>query len=489
LAQVSARENPVWTVDPQSESAKTTMPIAVRYLVFCAFSLAAMAADWLQCEEADLYGGTPKDTPVQVPDEQTFITAMEALDVDELMEDMTKLLTNSQSCWPADFGNYVGLFSRLSWHAAGTYREADDVGGAGGGRMRFDPEASWPDNTNLDKARALLAPIKRKHGDGLSWADLIVLAGTHAMWHQGAPLTQFCFGRLDDPDGEKSKPLGPGPEQESVAPCTGEQGNCQERANETNLAPTTVGLIYVNPEGPLGEDGNQNPDPLGSAKEIRLVFGKMGHDDRATVALVGGGHAFGKTHGACSDKDFSNPAGLAPKEARAQSVSPWAGKCPAVGDGRKGMGASTWTSGFEGAWTLTPTRWSNEFFQLMLNMEDWEMWNGPGGHVQWRLKNNPNDPRMRLTADLALVADPEYRTWSELFARNLTALGEAFDDAWEELITSGSSWASSRRCEPFGPPPAAPEEMLDTDGDLRSWSSAWNVTLLALLVQALSACN
>lgn len=433
--------------------------------------------DWFPCP--DLYLGTLQSE--EVPTDEEYVAALQELDVEELRHDMTSLLTDSQPCWPADFDNYVGLFSRLSWHAAGTFRNTDGAGGAGGGRQRFDPEASWEDNTNLDKARALLGPLKRKYGAGLSWGDLIALAGTHAMWHQGAPLTEFCFGRLDEPDGNRSLPLGPGPLQEEVAPCAGpEQGACQDRPNDTALAAVQVGLIYVNPEGPMGV-----PDPNGSARDIRVVFEKMGADARSTVALIGGGHAFGKVHGACSDKEYEHPAGLPPSEAREANVYPYVGKCPPVGNGTTGTGRSTWTSGFEGPWTSTPTQWSNEFFVYLLDKE-WELWTGPGGHYQWRLKDQPDDPRMRLTSDMALLADPEFRHWVEVFARNATALDEAFDAAWHTLVNAGGGWSSSKRCVQLGSPPenpAAPSRMLDTDmaPAVDSGSQSFGVAGLAAL--------
>jgi len=425
--------------------------------LFLAVTAQPGGSDWFPCPE--LYFGTLQAE--EVPTDEEYVAALQALDVEELRGDMTKLLTTSQPCWPADFDNYVGLFSRLSWHAAGTFRSTDGRGGTGGGRQRFDPEASWEDNTNLDKARALLVPLKRKHGAGLSWGDLIALAGTHAMWHQGAPLTEFCFGRLDEPDGNQSLSLGPGPLQEEVAPCAGPaQGACQERPNETALAAVQVGLIYVNPEGPMGV-----PDPAGSARDIRAVFEKMGADARATVALIGGGHAFGKAHGACSDREHGHPAGLPPNQAREAKVHPYVGTCPAVGQGTTGTGRSAWTSGLEGPWTSTPTQWSNEFFVYLVDKE-WELWTGPGGHYQWRLRDQPDDPRMRFTSDMALLADPEFRRWAEVFARNATALDEAFDEAWRNLMTAGGGWSSRKRCVQLGPPPedpAGPSRMLDTD--------------------------
>jgi catalase (peroxidase I) len=440
-------------VDLKSKSQKTLLSQARRRLT-----------EWSPCP--GLFAGTPKSTFERVPSHEEYLAALEKLDLEAVKKDVSKLVDSSHPCWPADDGSYGGLFVRLSWHASGTFRNTDNVGGAGGGRQRFNHEASWEDNTNLDKARALVAPIKEKYGDGLSWADLIVLVGTQAMWTMGTPVKEFCFGRVDDPDGYRSQALGASDEQRILAPCAGPvNGRCQEHPNATALAPTTVGLIYVNPEGPLG-----NPDPKKSVEEIRITFEKMGHGDRSTVALIGGGHAFGKTHGACSDKEYPEPAGLPPKAAYKQNTYPYIGKCPAVEGGITGTGKSTWTSGFEGPWTSTPARWSNEFFRGLLD-EEWEVWEGPGGHKQWRMKNQPSDPRMRLTSDIALLHDPEYKKYVELFASNMTAFDEAFDEAWTQLITNGGGWSSKKRCASYGPPPdyqaAPPPAMLNTDPDGR----------------------
>jgi len=387
-----------------------------------------------------LYMGTPPEDREATPDPVEYDAALEALDLEAVKADVVKLLTNSQDCWPADYGNYGPFFVRLAWHCAGTYRDTDGKGGCGGGRQRFEPERSWPDNTNLDKARALLTPIKQKYGIGLSWGDLFVLAGTTALRTMGAPIKEYCAGRIDDEDGEKSLPLGPSEVQEAVAPCTGGDGMCQQNSTLTNLSSTTLGLIYVNPEGPMGD-----PDPAKSASEIRITFSKMtGNNDLSTVALIGGGHAFGKTHGPCPHKEeFAHArAGLSPDEVfqNGENMIPWKGLC---GTGR---GDDTYTSGFDGAWTSTPTKWSNEFFKYLLDYE-WEKYKGPGGHWQWRMKDNPSDERIRLTSDIALLHDDEYKKIVIEFAENQTALDEAFDFAWTRLTTNGGEWSSKKKCD------------------------------------------
>lgn len=355
------------------------------------------------------------------------------------MADLDVLLTDSQACWPADSGNYAGLFVRLAWHCSGSYRATDGTGGCTGGRQRFEPEASWEDNINLDKARALLWPIKEKYGMGLSWGDLFTLAGTVAIKHGGGPLQSICFGRVDDADGTLSLPLGPSAVQEEVAPCA-EQGRCQRP-----LGTTTVGLIYLNPEGPLSADGtHQVPDPALSAHEVRDSFNRMGFtDDRTTVALIGGGHAFGKTHGACK-----LGAGLPPNK---DANDPWAGNCGT------GMGKDTYTSGFEGPWTTKTSQWGNEFFRWLRDFT-WEKWVGPGGKWQWRIKGAVGDEAtvMRLTSDMALWFDPKYHVLVEEFAANQTALDQTFAHGWLTLTTNGGTWSQNWFCKPGNVPAPQP---------------------------------
>jgi len=387
--------------------------------------------------------GTPPTGYEAAPKPAQYDAALASLNLAQVKADIVERLTDSDPNWPADYGNYGPFFVRLAWHCSGTFRKTDGVGGCSGGRQRFDVEASWPDNTNLDKARALLAPIKNKYGIGLSWGDLFVLAGTTALRSMGAPIATFCAGRIDDPDGQLSAPLGPTAVQEETAPCAGpENGACQDDPDKTNLAPTTIGLIYVNPEGPMGD-----PDPSLSANQIRVSFGKMGHDDRSTVALIGGGHAFGKTHGACT---IENAAGSPPDKSYnlTNPHLPWLGKC---GSGKlKGKDKNTFTSGFEGPWTSTPTRWGNEYFKYLLE-KTWAKKIGPGGHWQWYMTEDASDPIMRLTTDLALINDPEYKQIVEEFAANMTALDEAFDRAWTDLTTSGGKWSPNKKCDSFTP--------------------------------------
>lgn len=358
--------------------------------------------------------------------------------------DLDSLFYDSQAFWPADFeetgtAHYGGLFIRLAWHCTGSYRESDGRGGCDGGRIRYDPEINWPDNANLDQALKLLEPIKEKYGSQLSWGDLIVLAGTQAIVEMGGPVLGFCGGRIDEADGAASLKLGPSAEQEEIGPCqsleTSLQGQCLS-VEGTALGPTTVGLIYVNPGGPVGAED----DPIASGHDIRQAFGNMGFSDQETVALVGGGHAFGKTHGACST--------------------------PPCGDGSdKGIGLNTFSSGFEGAWTVTPTVWTNDYFNNLFDFE-WFLEEGPGGNNQWAPVDGPDI--MMLTSDIALSVDELYRPISLNYAADLAALEEDFAAVWYRLTTSDMGPMS--RCIGDDIPPAqafqnvlpeAPEDLPD----------------------------
>jgi catalase-peroxidase len=317
-----------------------------------------------------------------------------------VMADIKVLLTNSQDFWPADFGNYGPFFVRLAWHSNGSYRQADGRGGAEGGRMRFDPEHSWEDNGNLDKALELLVPIKEKYGAKLSWGDLIVLAGDTAIQSMGGPLLGFCGGRVDDLDGSASIKLGPSEEQESIMPCKsiGQDGNCS-----APLGAMLLELIYVDPAGHMGV-----PDPVGSVPDIRSTFARMGMNDTETVALTGGGHAFGKVHGACSDTPCGADTDLV------------------------GRGPNTVTSGFEGPWTSVPTQWDNEYFNNLLDMT-YNLTQSPAGKPQWEPTNG--FPIMMLTADLAFLEDDVYLELANKFASDISELESHFKYAWYKLVT------------------------------------------------------
>ena len=318
---------------------------------------------------------TPKVDPV------AYVAAAKALDWEAVKEDIKTALTDSKDFWPADDGNYGPFMIRQAWHCAGTYRTYDGLGGCDGARQRFDPERSWEDNTNLDKSKKILAPIKEKYGVGLSWGDLIILTGNVAIESMGGPVLGFCGGRIDDDDGTDSLLLGPTPEQEEHFPCPVE-GDCKAPLGQGQL-----GLIYVNPEGPKG-----NPDPVLSAPNIRDVFGRMGMNDTETVSLIGGGHTFGKAHGAC-------PLGAGPSPME-DEANPWPGKCGS------GKGADTYTSGLEGSWVANPTQWSNDYFTNLAD-NHWEVYKGPGDKNQWRASNGTADGIMMFTTDVALINDPE----------------------------------------------------------------------------------
>merc|ERR1719410_1177449 len=362
-----------------------------------------------------LLEGTPATSNATIPDANLYNEELSSLDIKAVFGDIYDVLRESQECWPADsFGSdssYGPLFIRLTWHCAGTYRDTDKIGGCGGGRQRFEPEASLPDNTNLDKAKALLYPIKEKYGDSLSWGDLLTFAGTAAIIDMDGPVTEVCAGRIDSSDGTESMPL----IDNTTCP---EPGNCQEP-----LGQSTIGLIYVNPEGVMGI-----PDPSLSAERIREIFGRMGMDDTETVALIGGGHAFGKCHGAC-------PAGpgASPHE---DPLNPWPGNCGT------GMGEDTYTSGLEGQWTTNPLQWDNEYFTQLID-DDYNLTLGDGDKYQWE---NQRNGYLMLTTDLALVDDDDYRQIVASFAADIEVLNEAFSAAWAKLTTSGGVWATNKFC-------------------------------------------
>lgn len=370
-----------------------------------------------------LHKGTPPQNHEAAPSPEVYDAALKTLDMEAVKADMQALLADSKECWPADYGNYGPFMVRLAWHCSGSYRTSDGAGGCGGGRQRFEPERSWPDNANLDKARALVYPLKEKYGDALSWGDLFILAGTTALRDAGAPLSQMCFGRMDDSDSAKSQVLGPTALQAEKFPCP-VNGDCKPP-----LGTTTVGLIYVNPEGHMGV-----PDPVLSVKDVRQTFDIMGHSDRNTVALIGGGHTVGKGHGACP-----KGPGLSPEEAYEMDVPPYQGECGS------GKGEDTVTAGFEGPWTSDPLKWDNQFFQDMVNHE-WEKHVGPGGHWQWRIKGSESN-LMRLTSDVSLMYDEKYKAYVEQFANDMDAFNNAFEEAWFDLTTNGGTWSQSAKCD------------------------------------------
>ncbi|NEK94400.1 catalase/peroxidase HPI, partial [Modestobacter muralis] len=357
-----------------------------------------------------------------------YKAAVATLDVEAVKRDLVQVMRTSQDWWPADWGHYGPLFIRMSWHAAGTYRIADGRGGGGEGGQRFAPLNSWPDNANLDKARRLLLPVKQKYGRNLSWADLLVLAGNVAHDDMGLGTFGFAFGRADTwQPGEVFW----GPEDTWL----GDERYADEaplNLEDGHLAAVTMGLIYVNPEGPQGK-----PDPVGSAHDIRVTFSRMGMNDEETVALIAGGHTFGKTHGA------GNP----------ELIGPEPEGCPVHGNGLgwisqhgTGKGADTITSGLEGAWTPTPTTWDNTYFEMMFSY-DWELTESPAGAKQWKPKNpeaqelvpdahiegKKNAPIM-LTSDLALMADPSFHEISERFYNDPEYFADAYARAWFKLL-------------------------------------------------------
>jgi catalase-peroxidase len=357
-----------------------------------------------------------------------YAEEFEKLDLEEVKADLEEAMTTSHDWWPADYGHYGPLFIRMAWHSAGTYRTVDGRGGAAGGRQRFAPLNSWPDNVNLDRARRVLEPVKQKYGRKLSWADLIVLAGNVALESMGFETFGFAGGREDDYKGDDAVDWGPEDEFEEMS---------QERFDENGelkepLGNTVMGLIYVNPEGPDGE-----PDTEGSAKNIRQSFSRMAMDDKETAALIAGGHTFGKVHGADSGDNLGPEPEASPIE---QQGLGWKNE---YGEGK---GSDTITSGIEGPWTSAPTTWDMGYISNLLDYE-WEAHKGPGGAWQWRPVDeeledtvpDAHDPDesvtpMMLTTDIALKRDDDYREILEEFQEDPTEFLDAFARAWYKLI-------------------------------------------------------
>ncbi|WP_421763718.1 catalase/peroxidase HPI [Ekhidna sp.] len=355
-----------------------------------------------------------------------YAEAFSSVNFSELKQDVLDLMTDSQEWWPADYGHYGGLMIRMAWHSAGTYRVGDGRGGAGTGNQRFAPINSWPDNGNLDKARLLLWPIKKKYGNKVSWADLMILAGNCALESMGFPTFGFAGGREDIWE----------PEQDVYWGSETEWGANDDRYAtgdlEDPLAAVMMGWIYVNPEGPNG-----NPDPMGSAKDVRETFGRMAMNDEETVALVAGGHTFGKAHGAADPGQY---VGAEPHGAPIEQMSTgWKNTY------KSGVLENTITSGIEGAWTPNPTKWDTDYFDVLLNY-DWELTKSPAGAHQWtptaeskaRMAPMPNDSNgtqalMMTTADIALKTDPEYLKISKRFHEDHKAFEDAFARAWYKL--------------------------------------------------------
>jgi catalase-peroxidase len=355
-----------------------------------------------------------------------YAEAFNSLDLNEVKNDINQLMTQSQDWWPADYGHYGPLFIRMAWHSAGTYRISDGRGGAGAGTQRFAPLNSWPDNANLDKARLLLWPVKQKYGNKISWADLMILAGNCALESMGFKTFGFGGGREDIWEPEEDIYWG------SEAEWLADKRYSGDRELEDPLAAVQMGLIYVNPQGPNG-----NPDPIAAARDIRETFGRMAMNDEETVALIAGGHTFGKAHGAADPGKYvgPEPAGAAIEE---QSMG-WKNT---LGSGN---GINTITSGLEGAWTTTPTKWSNNYFENLFGYE-WELTKSPAGAHQWKPKGaagagtvpDAHDSSLRhapmmLTTDLSLRMDPAYEKISRRFYENPDQFADAFARAWFKL--------------------------------------------------------
>jgi len=354
-----------------------------------------------------------------------YVERFNKLDLNAVKKDIEKVMKTPQPWWPADYGHYGPFFIRMAWHSAGTYRVHDGRGGSAGGQLRFEPLNSWPDNTNLDKARRLLWPIKQKYGSDISWADLMVLTGNVALESMGFKTAGFAGGRKDDWEADI---VYWGPENKFLA----DERYSGDRNLQKPLAAVQMGLIYVNPEGPNG-----NPDPLAAARDIRETFGRMAMNDEETVALIAGGHTFGKAHGA------HDPAKCVGREPAAVSIEQqgigWQNKCGS------GNGVDTVTSGLEGAWSANPIAWTTQYLDNLFAFE-WVKTKSPAGATQWipangaaaNLVPDAHDPSKRhapimFTTDLALKMDPAYRKISERFRKNPDQFADAFARAWFKL--------------------------------------------------------
>ncbi|RUO48475.1 catalase/peroxidase HPI [Pseudidiomarina donghaiensis] len=411
---------------------KRTLPVlsAAALAVTMAFSSGAMATDakskmfWWP-DQLDLTPLRDHDVSSNPMAEFDYAEAIQKVDFDAVKKDIEALMTSSQDWWPADYGHYGPFFIRMAWHGAGTYRIHDGRGGAGGGQQRFEPLNSWPDNVSLDKARRLLWPIKQKYGNSLSWADLMVLTGNVALESMGFKTYGYAAGREDDWEPDT---VYWGPEKEWLA----DERYSGDRELERPLAAVQMGLIYVNPEGPNG-----NPDPLLAAKDIRDTFGRMAMNDEETVALIAGGHTFGKAHGAHKPDEClgADPAGAPIEE---QGLG-WKNKCG------KGHSEDTITSGLEGAWSVNPIAWTTQYLDNLFGFE-WEQTRSPAGAIQWIPKDgqasnlvpDAHIPGKRhapimFTTDLSLKFDPEYRKIAKRFHENPEEFELAFAKAWFKL--------------------------------------------------------